>query len=134
MILRMILVICDNVSVFLFGGLQHVFGMCYHLFPYVPTCIITYVTITIWKFCTIFNAVPLLICYLMHCCLPYPALWHHIGVNFNVLPCITIKFFKKSILISLYEKMMVRHSNASENLQFCTHFTENVKTFSSTSG
>ena len=71
MILRMILVICDYVSVFHFRGLLPVFGVCDHVFPYVATYVITYVTIAIWKFCAIFNAVPLVICYLMCCCMPY---------------------------------------------------------------
>ena len=59
MILKMIIVIYDYVSVFHFGRLQLVFGMCDHLFPYVPTYVITYVTIATWKFCVIFNAGPL---------------------------------------------------------------------------
>ena len=69
---RMILVIwlilvCSTMG----RGLECFFRICYHIFPRVTILVTTHVTICLWAFCTISNAVALLVHYQMCYCVPY---------------------------------------------------------------
>ena len=79
------------------GGLEYIFKTRYHLFPRVTIRVTTHVTILLWEFCTISNALLLLAHYYIGYCMPYYTFsvkQVHICMIFNVLPRVTIKFFK----------------------------------------
>ena len=52
-------------------GLECFFRMCYHIFPRVTILATTHVKIFLWEFCTISNAVALLVHYQMCNCVPF---------------------------------------------------------------
>ena len=66
------------------GGLECFFRICYHIFPQVTILFTTHVTIRSWEFCTISNALPLLVHYQMCYCVPYRT-FKYINVSFSVL-------------------------------------------------
>ena len=53
------------------GRLECFFRMCYHMFPWVTILITTHATIRLWEFCSISNALQLLVHFQMCYCVPY---------------------------------------------------------------
>ena len=62
-----LILVCSTIG----GGLECYFRMCYHIFPWVTILITTHATIRLWEFCSISNALQLLVHFQMCYCVPY---------------------------------------------------------------
>ena len=82
-------------------GLECFFRMRYHIFPRVTILVTTHVTIFLWEFCTISNAVALLVHYQMCYCVPYRTFsvkQVHISFSTSIRYLILLwSFFKKQV-------------------------------------
>ena len=121
------------------GGLECFFRTHYHIFPWVTIRITTHVTIFLWEFCTVSNALLLLTHYYINHCVPYytfSVTWVLICMFVNTLPHVTISFLKKEYInILKHLKLIVTRGNALENWQLCTILLKMYgMTFSNTSG
>ena len=103
-------------------GLECFFRMRYHIFPRVTILVTTHVTIFLWEFCTISNAVALLVHYQMcYCvCLIVHFQWNKYIYHFQ-LQFVTWYYygvFLKNKYINIFlNKLMVMHGNLLENWQ-----------------
>ena len=98
-------------------GLECFFKMCYYIFPRVTIIVTTHVTIRLWGFCTISNALPLLVHYQICYCLPYRT-FKYIIVSFSMLYHTSPRsFLKKKNINIFFKKLVVMHGNVLENWQ-----------------
>ena len=102
------------------GGFECFFRKCCHIFPWVTILVITHVTICLWVFCTIFNALTLLVHYQMcTVCLIIHFQWNKSKiVLFSILYLILLwRFLKRKYINIFLNKLTVMHSNLLENWQ-----------------